>query len=236
MPVGVGPSIFPGKHRTRIREPFGHHQSLECCEPSSGSPRLAATFNSSPSAVDHSFQVKCPCSESSTARAKACACQGSAKTGPPSSRGSLGTAAKLSGPLVRLGWLKVVVPHVNVNGILRCGLLAPQFTRRETHGVNVLRVLTEEMRVAVRENKNTMIAVNRPEFSARVPRQPCVSQRMHIPGTHSLTHLEPRGHIQVSRRWNASRNKSCNIFRTQRRNRFLRSRRGHATLDLGTRD
>jgi hypothetical protein len=38
----------------------------------------------------------------------------------------------------------------------------------------MLRLLAQEMCVRVRKNKNTMITVNRSEFSASVSRQPCV--------------------------------------------------------------
>src|SRR5215831_495811 len=99
----------------------------------------------------------------------------------------------------------------------------------------MLRLLTEEMSVGVRKNKNTMVAVNCPEFSACVSRQPCVSQRMHVPGAHSLAHLEPCSHIDVPARRQTLCNEGRGFVRSQRRNRFHRSRHRHSTLDLGTR-
>ena len=56
--------------------------------------------------------------------------------------------------------LKVVVPQINVDGVLWLGLFAPQFARGETHGVNVLRLLALEMGVGVRENKDSVVAVD----------------------------------------------------------------------------
>ena len=43
-------------------------------------PRASASASSSASVRAHSFQVKCPSSESFTARAKACACHGASNT------------------------------------------------------------------------------------------------------------------------------------------------------------
>jgi len=55
----------------------------------------------------------------------ACAYQGCAKTGPPSSRGSCGSAAKLSFCEIGSNGLKVVIPHVQVDRILRRCFVSP---------------------------------------------------------------------------------------------------------------
>src|SRR5262249_42718444 len=145
-------------------------------------------------------------SESLTASAKACACQGSAKTGPPLSRGSCGNATRASDEGTGSGCVKVVIPHVHVNGILQCGLVPPQFSGSKSHGINMLRLLTKQMSVGVWKNKNSMVAVNRPEFSAHVSRQPSVSYWMDVPSAHLLAHPEPCRHIHVPARRHPLRN------------------------------
>src|SRR5215471_8158747 len=108
-------------------------------------------------AAAHSFQVKWPSSDSLTASAKACACHGSANTGPSLSRGSFGSAERFSGLCIELDLLKVVIPHVYIHGVFLPGLPAPQLSRFKTHRIHMLRLLAKEMCVRVRENKNSMI-------------------------------------------------------------------------------
>ena len=72
-----------------------------------------------------SLHVKCPCADSRTASANACACQGSANAGPPSSRGKLGRNAKPSGCGTDSGWFKIVIPQIKVDRILWCRLFSP---------------------------------------------------------------------------------------------------------------
>jgi hypothetical protein len=51
------------------------------------------------------------------ARLAGAACYGSAKTGPPSSRGRRSNYARLSDSGTKLRWLKIIFPHINVDGI-----------------------------------------------------------------------------------------------------------------------
>src|SRR5947209_4660981 len=97
----------------------------------------------------HSVHVKYPASESLTASANACACHGSANTGPPSSRGMRGNPASRSLDNFGSGVFKVVVPHVEMNGVALRGLFAPELARGKANGIDVLRLLADELRVRV---------------------------------------------------------------------------------------
>ena len=91
----------------------------------------------------------------------------------PILRRAAGAAAlsRRSVPESGSGWLKVVVPQIDIDGILRRGLLAPQLARGEAHRVDMLRLLAEEMGVGVWENKDAVVAVDRAELAARIARQ-----------------------------------------------------------------
>src|SRR4051812_12831299 len=102
--------------------------------------------------------------------AKASACHGSAKTGASPE-----------------GWsascrLKIALPGVDRNGQRRIGALAPDFGRREDHGVDPLRVLATAMRVAVRKHKTFAHGVDHTRFAARIARQPRVPGRVEVFG------------------------------------------------------
>src|SRR5205814_2253746 len=95
-----------------------------------------------------------------TASANACACQGSANTGPPSSRGKLGNAATRSLLVFRSDVLKVAIPKIKINRISCRGGLAPQLLRSKTHRIQMLRMLALKMRVGIRKNENAVMACN----------------------------------------------------------------------------
>src|SRR4029077_3088838 len=178
-----------------------------------------------------SFQVKCPCSESFTARAKAWACHGSANTGPPASRGRAG---RFSCSESESGWVKVIIPHIDVHRIQRGGLLAPKFARGKTHRINVLRILAKKMSVGIRKNESAVVSMDRSEFSARVPRQPRMPHRIDVAGAHLLAHFEARGHLYVTVCVNAIGERGRDLISGQRRGRSDRARRGHAALNLSS--
>jgi hypothetical protein len=66
--------------------------------------------------------------------------------------------------------LKVVVPHIDINGISWGGTLAPQFTGGKTDRINVLALIAEEMRTRVGEAVHTMIADDCSGLAAGVAR------------------------------------------------------------------
>src|SRR5262249_18363328 len=156
------------------------------------SPRSAADLISAASAAAHSFHVKCPASNNLMARANACACHGSANTGPSSSRGGGGSAARRSASWRGLDALKVVVPHVQVHEVAGGCPLSPQFARREADRIQMLRVLAGELSVGVGKHEHAVIANNDARFPPRVARQACVTRRMHVASPHALPHLELR--------------------------------------------
>src|SRR6516162_3639465 len=96
--------------------------------------------------------------------AKACACQGSANTGPPSSRGSAVSA-------VRSGWFKVILPQVDVDRIPRRRLGTPQLLCTEANGVNVLRLRPQPGSARVLEHLDALIACDHARPAAGITRQ-----------------------------------------------------------------
>jgi len=89
--------------------------------------------------------------------------------------------------------LKVVVPQIDIDGVPWRGLLAPQLARREAYSVNVLRLLTLEMSVGVREDKNPVVAVDGAEFAPRVARQARMADWIDVAGAHLLSRLKAAG-------------------------------------------
>ena len=195
--IGIGPSLFAFVQRCVIgqslwRSPASPGLPASGCNtrmPSSASPRSAASASSAARVSAHSFHVKCPCAESRTASAKACACHGSANTGPASSRGRLCNSGKQP---FRSGTFKVVVPQVDVDRIAGRSLIAPKLTCRELHRVHMLSFLTQPMSVGIGENIDSVIAVDLTHFASRITGQPCMAGWIDIAGAHALAHLEPR--------------------------------------------
>src|SRR5437879_429943 len=143
---------------------------------SCGPPRFSIRGRERPPIL---FQVKCPCPESSIARANACACHGSANTGPPSSRGN----ARLLGSVVmesdiRSGRLEILVPQIDVDRVVRCSLRAPQLVCGEPYRVDVLRSFALKMGIGIREDENTVVAVNRADLRAHVAGQAGVAEEI----------------------------------------------------------
>ena len=85
----------------------------------------------------------------------------------------------------------MVVPQVDVDGVLRRDLLAPQFARGKAHGVDVLRVFTEEVRVGIGKDEHAMIALDGSKFSARVPGQSSMTGRIEVARADALANTEP---------------------------------------------
>src|ERR1700730_964045 len=96
----------------------------------------------------------------------------------------------------------------------------------------MLRLFTEEMRVGIRKNENAVLSIDCSEFSACVSRQPRMSHRIDVAGTHLLAHFEARGHLYVAVCVNAIGKRSWDLISGQRRGRSGRARRGHAALNL----
>src|SRR5580658_8661017 len=98
---------------------------------------------------------------------------------------------------MRSGWLKVGIPHVDVNRVARQSLLAPQFPRRKPYRVNALRILSLIMRVRIRKYIHAVVTINRADLPASVSRQSSVFRRVDIARPHALPGLKPlgRGHI-----------------------------------------
>ena len=59
---------------------------------------------------------------------------------------------------------QIVIPHVNVNGIVSRGRRAPQFLCTKVHAVAVLVFLTRFMVIGIWKRKYAVIAVDATEF------------------------------------------------------------------------
>src|SRR5260370_25724770 len=118
----------------------------------------------------------------------------------------------------------MIVPQIDVDGIARRGLLAPEFARGETHGVEMLRLLALKMRVRVGKNEDAMIALDRADFAARVARQARVPGWIDIAAANMLPHLEARYRWDVALHGIASGNHPLHRFGAYRLRGLLRSR------------
>src|SRR5262249_26046898 len=105
---------------------------------------------------------------------------------------------------VESGCFKIVVPHVDINGIPRRRLLAPQLARGEAHGIEMLGFLAEEKAVRIRKNKHAVIALDGTGFSARLARQAGGAGGIYITGAYALADLETRSCRNVAARWRAA--------------------------------
>src|SRR4051794_32925961 len=95
----------------------------------------------------------------------------------------------------------------------------------KAHRVNVLPVLPFMAGVRVRVRVDAMVVEDDPGLPPCVARQPGVTGRVHIAGTHAISHLEQRADCRVITRWNSAGNPT----RTLRRHSgtgLSRSRRG----------
>src|SRR5260370_35226627 len=97
----------------------------------------------------------------------------------------------------------------------------------------MLWLLAKEIRVGIRKNENTVIAVDRPEFSARVTRQPRVPPRMDVARAPPLSRLEPCSQLHVPARRQTLCDQCHRLVRSQRRNRLYEALRMRSTLDPG---
>src|SRR5215469_2124642 len=158
---------------------------------------MAASCNTAANSSTHSRQVKKPASLSRTASAKACACQGSANTGPSASRGMASVAANAATPS---GRLKIVLPQIETDAIARTGGIAPKGACLELDGIERLRIFPLELRIAVGEHVRAMQGNDYAQFVTCIPRQARVRERMDVAGAHRiartvsrLTFSTPRG-------------------------------------------
>ena len=95
-------------------------------------------------------------------------------------------------------------------------MLAPKFARGEVHRVDMLRLLAEEMRIGIRENKDAVVAIDHAELAARVAREARMPDRMHVPCAHAIAGSKTRSYRNIAARWNAFCNQHGNFFGSER--------------------
>src|SRR5882724_11254631 len=103
-----------------------------------------------------------------------------------------GRAARRSADETESGWLKVIVPHINIDGVAPTCLLSPELARIKAYRVYVLWLFTKKVCVRVREYEDAVIPIDRSELPARVARQARMSHRIHIARAHALANPETR--------------------------------------------
>src|SRR2546423_2473552 len=132
------------------------------------------------------------------------------------------------------GWLKMVVPEIDVNGVLRSGLLAPQLARGEAYGIDMLRVLAEEVGVGVGKDEHPMIALNCAEPSASVARQSRVAGRVDVARANALADAELRRDRRIALGRHTIFDQCLHLVDGQRGSRLLRTASRLATIDLSS--
>src|SRR5579859_3146709 len=86
--------------------------------------------------------------------------------------------------------IEITIPHIDVNGIARRGVLTPQLPRGKTNRIQVLRLLAEEMCVRVREDKDAVAANDQTLLASRIAGQASVAHGIYVPGADLLSQFE----------------------------------------------
>src|SRR5262249_51543819 len=129
--------------------------------------------------------------------ANAWACHGSANTGPPSSRGKRGDDAKRAAASLASSGLKVVLPHIDVEGVVRRRGLAPQFVRGKTNQIDMLGLGLTRRVLTVREVEGAATARHLADLAARVARHTRVGGRIDVPSAYPVSPVEPGRQLEV---------------------------------------
>src|SRR5262249_30575989 len=90
--------------------------------------------------------------------------------------------------------IQIVVPEVHEDCVMRMRIRSPELLRREAYAVHVLRLSSEANRVGVREDEDTVVAIDHAAPAACVARDPRVTGSVHVPGADRVSHLEPGWH------------------------------------------
>ena len=94
---------------------------------------------------------------------------------------------------------KIVIPHIEVNGIFRRCAFSRKLARRELHGIHMLALFVEQLRIRVREQKDAVVEHDLASLASRVPGQPGMADRIDIASPHALAHLKQRRYRRVSK-------------------------------------
>jgi hypothetical protein len=76
---------------------------------------------------------------------------------------------------------EVASPKIDQNALIRFRRIAPQFSCRDAHGVEMLRILAEAMRVAIRKDVCAVMRGDNAVFSTSVSRQTRVPVGVQVP-------------------------------------------------------
>src|SRR5689334_8066680 len=130
----------------------------------------------------------------------------------------------------------MAVPQVDVDSILRRGLVSPQIARGEADRVEVLRVLAEKMGVCVREDKYAVIPFDGTGLPPSVARKPRMTGGIEVARANALADAEFRldGHIAAGR--HTLRDKQRHLVDGERGTHILRVARRLSALELRARD
>src|SRR3569833_665092 len=85
--------------------------------------------------------------------------------------------------------LKVAFPQIQVDAVLGRRLLAPELARRESHRIEVLRILAQKRRVCIRNHKRSMSTINHAALGSSISWQARVSERIDVAGPDRVARL-----------------------------------------------
>src|SRR5262249_3744822 len=102
------------------------------------------------------------------------------------------------------------------NALVRFAHITPELTRRDTHGVEMLRILAQPVRIRIREDVCPMMRGNNTVLSSSISRQPRVAVGVQIPSHNAITYSEARLSSNCSRHRVACAQKGSDLFRSYR--------------------
>ena len=140
--IGVGPRFFPRQHFALIRESLASDQMFQRRQPMLVVARAVVRFAPIGGGLEFLGQRSRPLFPGEMAlRGKPyCQRKGLGLPGLREDRTALiarqrGQRRQSLGSAAKSGMLEIAIPQVNVNGIARRGIVAPQFARRKTNRI-----------------------------------------------------------------------------------------------------
>ena len=86
--------------------------------------------------------------------------------------------------------LKIVIPHIDMDGIARRRGLSPKLARREAHRINMLPLLAPVLSIGIRENNHAVVADDLAGLATRISGQSRMPHRIDVPCPNPLPYLE----------------------------------------------
>ena len=84
----------------------------------------------------------------------------------------------------------MVVPEIDVHRVGPLCLIAPEFLRRKSHGIDMLRFVSAGKDMYIRKGEHPVVPSDRTLAPTRVPRKACVARRVNVARPNRLSHLK----------------------------------------------